>query len=312
LLPGRADPPPSPAGVSRPHLTPRPAPTFHPIVTRLPHHPALDAHELVAFLARRAVAGIEAVDDGTYRRSLRLPHGAGILALTPHTDHVACELDLDDPRDKPQALEAARGKLRLDTDPHAIAARLGDDPILGALVRQAPGRRIPGHHDPAELAVRAVLGQQVSVEAAATLAARLVAAHGEPLKRPAFGVSHVFPAPDALARLDPDRLPMPRARGRVLVAIGAAREIDPDSLLALPGVGPWTASYVALRAFADDDAFLPTDLGVRRGLEALGKDPRAAAALAEAWRPLRGFALAHLWAAAATRPPSRPSPRARA
>src|SRR3954465_12858734 len=164
---------------------------------RLPHPPALAAHELVAFLARRAVAGIEAVDDGTYRRSLRLRHGAGVLALTPQADHVGCELELNDPRDEAEALAAARRTLPLAAAPDAIAARLGADPVIGPSVRAAPGRRIPGHHDPAELAARAVLGQQVSVEVAAPLAARLVAAHGERLARPRGGVTHLFPAPAA-------------------------------------------------------------------------------------------------------------------
>jgi len=291
------------------------------VTTHLPHPPALAARDLVAFLERRAVASIEAVDDGTYRRSLRLLHGAGVLELTPGPDAVHCVLDLDDPRDEAEALEAARRILRLDADAEAIAARLGADPIIGALVRAAPGRRIPGHHDPFELAVRAVLGQQVSVEAAATLAARLVAAHGERVARPVHGVTHVFPTPAALAGLDPAELPMPQSRGRALVAVAGAGAMDPERLLELPGVGPWTASYVALRAFGDDDAFLPTDLGVRRGLEALGQDgaPRSAAMIAEDWRPLRGFAIAHLWAATgaagvagAATPPPRPSPRARA
>ncbi len=134
------------------------------------------------FLARRAVAGVEAVHDGAYRRSLRLRHGAGVLELAPRADRVRCELHLEDPRDEAQAMDAARRTLRLDVDPDAVAERLGADPVIGALVREAPGRRIPGHHDPFELAVRAVLGQQVSVEAAATLAARLVAAHGERLR----------------------------------------------------------------------------------------------------------------------------------
>jgi len=290
------------------------------VLRTVAHAPALAAHELIAFLARRAVAGVEAVDDGTYRRSLALRHGAGILALTPHGDHVDCELQLDDPRDEAEALAAARRTLRVDADPAAIAARLGADRLIGPSVTAAPGRRIPGHHDPAELAVRAVLGQQVSVEAAATLAARLVAAHGEPLARPSGRVTHLFPT--TLATLRPEELPMPRARGRALVAIAAAPAQDRAGLLAVAGVGPWTASYVALRALGDDDAFLPTDLGVRRGLEALGEDggAKAAAATAEAWHPFRAFAMAHLWAAAeaaragapATRPPSRSSPRARA
>ena len=275
-------------------------------VAQLEHAPALAAHEIVAFLARRAVAGVEAIDNGTYRRSLRLRHGTGVLELTPGVDHVRCALELEDARDETQALDAARRTLRLDADPDAIAARLGPEPIIGPSVRAHPGRRVPGHHDPFELAMRAVLGQQISVEAAATLAARLVAMCGDRLPRPVGGVTHVWPSPERVAGLEPERLPMPRARGRTLAAIAGARG---EELLAVKGVGPWTASYVALRS-GDDDAFLPTDLGVRHGLEALGEDPRRAERIADAWRPLRAFGVAHLWAAAT--PPRRPSPRARA
>jgi AraC family transcriptional regulator of adaptative response / DNA-3-methyladenine glycosylase II len=271
------------------------------------HHPALTAHELIEFLARRAVAGVEAVQDSAYSRSLRLPHGSGVLTLRPNSDHVRVEIDLDDARDEPDALEAARRTLRLDVDPRAVAEHLGSDPVIGALVREAPGRRIPGHHDPFELAMRAVLGQQVSVEAAATLAARLVERYGERLEPAVGSVTHLWPSPEAVAGLDPEDLPMPRARGRALVALGEAGAVARQ----LPGIGPWTLSYVALRT-GDDDAFLPTDLGVRHGLEALGRDgsPRAASEVAEGWRPYRALAVAHLWAAATPR--RRPSPRARA
>jgi AraC family transcriptional regulator of adaptative response / DNA-3-methyladenine glycosylase II len=264
-------------------------------VVRLPHHPALHAGELIDFLARRAVPGVEEVVDGMYRRSMV---DGSVLAITPDAD---VEGDVG----------AARAILRLDADPIAIEARLGGDPLLGPLVRAAPGRRIPGHPDRAELAVRALLGQQISVAAARTLAGRLVEAVGEPLARPVGGVTHRFPAPAALAALDPETLPMPRARGRALVRLAAALaegasvgEVDrgderSEAVITerLPGIGPWTTAYVALRS-GDDDAFLPTDLGVRHGLSALGADPRRAAELAEAWRPFRGFAVAHLWAAA--------------
>ena len=141
--------------------------------------------------------------------------------------------------------------------------------------------------------MRALLGQQISVAAARTLAGRLVAAAGEPLDAPVGGVTHRFPTPAALAALDPDALPMPRSRARALV--GMAGEPFGEHL---PGVGPWTAAYVALRS-GDDDAFLPTDLGVKHGLAALGADPLRAAEIGEAWRPYRAFAVAHLWAAAA-------------
>jgi AraC family transcriptional regulator, regulatory protein of adaptative response / DNA-3-methyladenine glycosylase II len=249
---------------------------------RLDHHPVLDCRDLLPFLAARAVPGVEEVVDGVYRRSLV---DGSVLELQPGEESVLVGGDE----------AAARAILRLDADPDAVLARLGDDPLLGPLVRAAPGRRIPGHPDPAELAVRALLGRQVSVAAARTLAGRLVALAGEPLEQPVGGITHRFPTPAALATLDPERLPMPRTRARALVGMAGADSFGEH----LPGVGPWTAAYVALRT-GDDDAFLPTDLGVRHGLAALGADPGCAAALAETWRPYRGFAVAHLWAAAAS------------
>ena len=252
---------------------------------RLIHHPALHAGELIEFLARRAVPGVEEVVDGVYRRSL--PDGS-VLEIAPDAS-----VDGD--------AGAARALLRLDADPEAIERALGDDRLLGPLVRAAPGRRVPGHPDGQELAVRALLGQQISVAAARTLAGRLTAALGEPLAAPRGGVTHRFPAPGALAALDPATLPTPRARGRALVGLAAALAAGEPVNERLPGIGPWTVAYVALRS-GDDDAFLPTDLGVRHGLERLGADPRRAAELAEAWAPYRGFAVAHLWHAAGTTP----------
>jgi AraC family transcriptional regulator, regulatory protein of adaptative response / DNA-3-methyladenine glycosylase II len=247
---------------------------------RLDHHPDLDARALLPFLAARAVPGVEEVVDGMYRRSLA---DGSVLQLRPGDGMV--EVSGDD--------GAARAILRLDVDVEAVLARLGADPLIGPSVRAAPGRRIPGHPDPAELAVRALLGQQISVASARTLAGRLVASAGEPLERPVGGITHRFPTPEALAALDPEALPMPRSRARALVGM-AGRPFGTH----LPGVGPWTAAYVALRS-GDDDAFLPTDLGVKHGLAALGGDPARAEELADAWRPFRAFAVAHLWATAA-------------
>jgi AraC family transcriptional regulator of adaptative response / DNA-3-methyladenine glycosylase II len=264
---------------------------------RLSHDPALDAEELVSFLARRTIGGVEELRDGAYRRSLRLPHGESVIALIPRRDGVDIELALEDPADEAAALEAVRCLLRLDADPAAIERHLGDDPLIGASVRAAPGRRIPGHPDPAELAIRALLGQQITVAAATTLAGRLVIECGEPLRRPRGEITHLFPTPAALAELDPVTLPMPRARARALVGLAAALAVGEPVTGELPGIGPWTLAYIALRS-GDDDAFLPTDVGVRHGLERLAANPAHGAALAEAWRPLRGFAMAHLWAAA--------------
>jgi AraC family transcriptional regulator of adaptative response / DNA-3-methyladenine glycosylase II len=280
----------------------------------LEHRAPLDGDGLLDFLGRRAVPGVEEVADGAYRRSLRLPHGAGAVELTPRAGHVQARFWLDDARDLEAAVERCRALFDLDADPRAVRAVLGADEVLGPLVRAAPGRRVPGHVDGAELALRAVLGQQVSLAGAATLARRLVEAYGERLERPLGTVTHLFPSPAAIAEASPDRLAMPAARqravtglagalarGEVVVAPGADREEARRRLLALPGIGPWTANYIAMRALRDPDAFLAADLGVRHALKRLGHDDRPAAAerLAERWRPYRAYAVQHLWASLA-------------
>ncbi len=280
------------------------------LTVRLPARTPFDGDGLISFLAARVVAGVEEVADGAYRRSLRLPRGFGVVELAPASDHVRATLWLEDLRDFAAAVNRCRRLLDLDSDPVAVAQRLGSDPVVGELVRAAPGRRVAGSVDGCETAVRALLGQQVSVRAACGLAGRLVAAHGEPLRRPVGGVSHVFPSAAALSSIDPASLAMPLSRGRALV--GLARAIDSGelvldggvdrgevvrTLLALPGIGEWTAGYVAMRELRDPDAFLPGDVGVRRALVSLGRDgsPRAAAELAERWRPYRAYALQQLW-----------------
>ncbi len=278
---------------------------------RLPYRAPFDADGLLAFLALRAVPGLEEVRAGAYRRSLRLPHGGGTVELRPVDGHVSARYRLDDLRDLAAAMQRSRALLDLDSDPHSVVEVLGQDPRLGALVRETPGRRVAGHVDPHELAIRAVLGQQVSLRGARTLAARLLGSCGEPLRRPLGTVTHSFPTAQALAHTDPDRLAMPRARRRGLLSLAAALargELALDAgadraqarrrLLALPGIGPWTSEYIAMRALRDPDAFPASDLGVRHALQRLGHDgrPAAAAKLAESWRPYRSYAVAHLWA----------------
>jgi len=265
---------------------------------RSPLHPA----SLLGFLAARAVEGVEAVEDTTYRRSVRLAHGPAVLSLGLPGGGVSAELQLADERDAAAAERCCRDLLDLDADPAAVDGTLAADPLLRELVAAAPGRRVPGCADPAEIAIRAVLGQQVSVAAARTQAARLVARRGEPLETPAGGVSHLFPTPAALAALDFEQLPMPRARGRALVSLAAALADgldarDREALLALPGIGPWTADYVAMRC-GDRDVLLETDLGVRRGLRRLGRAEAELARHAERWRPWRSYAVQHLWSVA--------------
>lgn len=279
---------------------------------RLPCRPPLDAAGVIDFLGRRAVPGVEQSGDGVYRRSLRLEHGPGVVELRPGGEgYVQARFRLDDLRDLAAAIQRSRVLLDLDSDPHSVADVLQRDALLGALVHATPGRRVPGAVDGHELAVRALLGQQVSLRGAATLAGRLVARHGEPLQRPLGAVTHVFPSAQALTEIDPAALAMPLARGHAL--LGLARALDRGELtvdagadrtdarrrlLELPGIGPWTAEYIAMRALRDPDAFLAGDLGVRHALQRLGHDdrPRAAQALAERWRPYRAYAVVHLWA----------------
>ena len=228
---------------------------------------------------------------------------------------MRCRLWLEDERDVATAEQLCRRLLDLDADPVAVAEHLGADPLLGALVRAAPGLRVPGSVDGAELAVRAVLGQQISVAAARTGAGRLVAEHGEALPRPRGAVTALFPAagrrsPPSIPRACPCRAPAPpRSWACAARWPTASCAWTPASdraearrrLLALPGIGPWTAGYVAMRALGDPDVFLAEDLGVRHALRRLGgpDDPRAARALAAAWAPWRSYASQHLWQAPA-------------
>jgi AraC family transcriptional regulator of adaptative response / DNA-3-methyladenine glycosylase II len=280
------------------------------IALRLPFRAPLDTDPLLDFLAGRAVTGIESVADGTYRRSLQLPFGSAVVALTPAPDHVACHLRLDDLRDLPAAVERCRRLLDLDADPVAVDTFLAADPMLEPLVRKHPGLRVPGHVDGFEVLVRAIVGQQVSVAGARTVLGRIVGALGAPHAAPEGDIVTRFPSPAALAGAPEATFPMPATRaatirraaeavatGDLIVDPGVDRDELRTRLVAIPGIGAWTADYVALRALGDPDVFLASDLGVRRALDALGGpgDARGAEARAEAWRPWRSYALTHLW-----------------
>ncbi|MFR0356194.1 AlkA N-terminal domain-containing protein [Streptomyces sediminimaris] len=288
-----------------------PAATPGALTLRLPFRTPLNPDNLFGHLAATAVPGVEEWRDGAYRRTLRLPYGHGIVTLTPRPDHIACRLTLGDLRDLPVAISRCRRMLDLDADPVAIDDQLRTDPLLAPLVGKAPGRRVPRTVDEAEFAVRAVLGQQVSTAAARTHAARLVTAHGDPVDDPEGGLTHVFPTPGALAAADPESLAMPRTRRTTVTTLvrrlaDGTLHLGPESdwpetrarLLALPGFGPWTADVIAMRALGDPDAFLPTDLGIRRAARELGlpSTPAALTARAAAWRPWRAYAVQYLWA----------------
>ncbi|MFD4601643.1 AlkA N-terminal domain-containing protein [Streptomyces sp. NPDC058464] len=281
------------------------------LTLRLPFRAPLNPDNLFGHLAATAVPGVEEWRDGAYRRTLRLPYGHGIAALAPKPDHIACRLTLSDLRDLPVAISRCRRMLDLDADPVAIDDQLRTDPFLAPLVDKAPGRRVPRTVDEAEFAVRAVLGQQVSTAAARTHAARLVTAHGTPVDDPEGGLTHLFPSPEALAEAPPDSLAMPRTRRTTFTTlVGQLADgtlhlgVESDwaearaRLLALPGFGPWTVDVIAMRALGDPDAFLPTDLGIRRAAQELGLPgtPAALTARAAAWRPWRAYAVQYLWA----------------
>ncbi|MCU1676448.1 MAG: alkA [Frankiales bacterium] len=281
------------------------------VTVRLPFRAPLWPDNLFGHLAATAVPGVEEWRDGAYRRTMRLPHGTGVVALTPTPDHIVCRLTLTDLRDLSVAIARCRRLLDLDADPEAIDAQLGADPVLAPLVAKAPGRRVPRTVDEQELALRAVLGQQVSTAAARTHAGRLVAAVGEPIDDPNGGLTHLFPTPAAISAVDPTTLAMPGTRRRTLIGLAEALaggdvDLDPGAdrdraraqLATLPGIGPWTIETIAMRALGDPDAFLATDLGVVQLARSLGLPTgRGLHAHAERWRPWRAYAVQHLWAA---------------
>ncbi|WP_445149034.1 DNA-3-methyladenine glycosylase family protein [Baekduia sp. Peel2402] len=254
-----------------------------------------DGAAVLRFLAARAIDGVETVEGGTYRRTLALPGGPAMIALTPRADGVDAEWSLADPADEPRAIATARALFGLDEDPAAVVRALGDDPILGPLVRARPGLRVPGAASGFEVAVRAVAGQQISVAAARRLLSRLTAAAGE-RSGDDGALSLLFPKPSALAAAPDEAFRMPRNRARTLreLALADPPLATPDDaapLTQLYGIGPWTAGYVALR-LGDPDVFLDGDVAVRTSLTRLG----ATTADAQRWAPFRSQAVLHLWA----------------
>lgn len=285
------------------------------ITLRLGYRPPYDWPAMLDFLRVRAIAGVEHVKANEYRRTIELDAHQGTVAVRPADGH-ALQITLCFP--KLSVLPAVIGRVRrvfdLDADPLAIGAHLARDSVLAPLVRARPGLRVPGAWDGFELASRAVLGQQIGVSAAATLAGRVVAAHGTPLSSPDGALTHVFPRPSVLAAADLSRLGMPRSRAATLSSLATAVVADPGffdasraldeaiaRLRAIRGVGEWTAQYVALRQLREPDAFPAGDVGLMRALaDGRGRRPTARELLerADRWRPWRAYAAQHLWAAA--------------
>jgi AraC family transcriptional regulator of adaptative response / DNA-3-methyladenine glycosylase II len=275
---------------------------------RLSCREPFDGAALLRFLQARAVPGLEEVSGRTYRRALTLTHGTGLVEVTPDVRAVRCVLRLDDLRDLATAVARCRHLLDLDADPSAVAEALGRDEVIGRLVRARPGLRVPGCLDGNELVLRAVLGQHGSLRAARTRTARLVETFGTPLEQPLGTVTHLFPGAAVLAEAHPKALAglgtgtlralaAQLATGGIRVDAGSDPTEALTRLLAIRGIGPWTAAYVAMRGFHDPDAFPHSDARLHRALAALGpqNQPRSLAALQQQWRPWRAYAALQLW-----------------
>lgn len=279
----------------------------------LRYRPPYDWPAMLAFLRARAIPGIEHVTDNSYARSISLDGCQGTVHVQPGPGH-ALQATVRFPRlqSLPTLIARLRRVFDLASDPTALAAQLAHDPIMATLTARRPGLRVPGAWDGFELALRAVLGQQITVSAAIKLAGKLVAAYGQPLTHPEAPLTHLFPTPDALAPADLAPLGMPRTRAATLSAVAAATLADPHlfapsntleaaitRLRAIRGIGEWTAQYIALRQLREPDAFPASDIGLIRALEKLESreyTPAQLLARAESWRPWRAYAAQHLWA----------------
>lgn len=291
-----------------------PTDNIHHDAIALAYRPPYDWQAMLAFLRLRAIPGIERVDGDCYARTISLDGSQGTIRVQPGTGNA---LQVSVRVTRANALPAIIARLRrvfdLDSDPVALAAQFAHDPVLAALIAARPGLRVPGAWDGFELAMRAVLGQQITVLAAIRLAGKLVATHGVLLSQPEDGLTHVFPAPDVVARAELAVLGMPRSRAATLSAVAAAAVADPHlfdangsledavkRLRAIRGIGEWTAQYIALRQLREPDAFPSADIGLIRALEKLESrayTPAQLLARSDSWRPWRAYAAQHLWSA---------------
>jgi AraC family transcriptional regulator of adaptative response / DNA-3-methyladenine glycosylase II len=286
------------------------------VTLKLPYRAPYDWGAMIAFLSARAIAGVETVSAERYARTLCIDGERGVVVVRPgEGDFLRVTAHFANLHALPGVIARVRRVFDLAADPEMIGAHLSKDPALAERVAAKPGLRAPGAWDGFELAVRAVLGQQITVGAARNLAGKLTAAFGETLDHPAaaaLGLTHLFPGPERLAGQDIAALGMPKARGAALSSLAAAAAADPTlfgvrrtldeaiaRLRSLPGIGEWTAQYIALRELREPDAFPHADLGLMRALtDTDGRRPTAAELLARAerWRPWRAYAAQHLWA----------------
>ena len=281
------------------------------LTLRLPYRPPLDWQALAGWLRTRALPGVAEVNGRVYRRTLRLPRGAGVVALEPVDTHIQCTLRLESMADLTSAVRQCRRLLDLDADPLSVVEVLSKDRRLSSIVKKRPGLRAPGAVDGTELAIQAVLGQQVSLAAARTLSSRLVTAHGDVIKIADPTLTHLFPHAASIADADLARLGVPATRRATLRAVARAvadgtLALDPGAdrtetyhqLVQLPGIGEWTAGYIVMRALGDPDTFLASDLGIKKAVARLGigSNARAISDHAAAWRPWRSYATHQLWA----------------
>ena len=287
------------------------------VKVRLPYKPPYDWETMLGFLAVRAIPGVEQVSGRRYQRTIALNGEVGMITVEPGAGN---RLDVTVRFPRLKALPAIIARIRrvfdLAADPLVIGGQLSNDPHLARLVAARPGLRVPGAWDGFELAVRAVLGQQITVGAAIVIAGKLTAAYGEPLPTELAtteGLTHVFPTPERLAAADiAGHGLMPGARARAINGLAAAVVADPlifgpkrgldeaiAQLKSLSGIGEWTAQYIAMRELREPDAFPAADIGLMRALadaEGLRPTPAELLARAEAWRPWRAYAAQHLWA----------------
>jgi AraC family transcriptional regulator of adaptative response / DNA-3-methyladenine glycosylase II len=282
------------------------------IELQLSYRAPFDWRHLLAFLAVRAIPGREQVRDGVYRRIFEQDGRPGWIEVTHDAKNEVLRLRVEPARTRclPWIVDRTRRLLDLDADPLAIAAGLSRERRMKALCRRRPGLRVPGAWDGFELAIRAILGQQVSVKGATTLSGRLVARFGAPIEDPLHaGLDRAFPSPEVLARANLETIGMPARRADAIRIVSAAvadgqlalndtddPEAARESMMALPGIGPWTTEYVLMRALAQPDAFPASDLGLRAAIDDDNRPgARALEEMSQAWRPWRAYAAMHLW-----------------